>query len=371
MGGCTLVNVSKAYGSFRALRGIDLTVEPGEFVVFLGPSGCGKTTTLRILAGLETVSGGRVLFGGEDVTDLPAAGRDVAMVFQSYALYPHLSVYRNLTFGPEVRGEDKQQTQERVERVARMLGLDTVLERKPGQLSGGQRQRVALGRAMLREPRLLLLDEPLSNLDAMLRMQMRTEIATLQRRLGVGTVYVTHDQTEAMALGHRIAVFSAGEILQFATPREIYARPANRFVAGFVGSPQINFLRASVTAGPGGEPMLKVLGADIALDAKQRQRLEQARTSEIEVGLRPVDLHAASLAPTKSATRVSATVRAVEPTGSETFVAADRDGETLICRFPSFARIAIGERIEACFDPDNLHLFDRRTGANLHAYREH
>jgi multiple sugar transport system ATP-binding protein len=239
--------VWKIFGEHVAIPGLDLEIQDGEFVVFVGPSGCGKTTTLRMLAGLETPTYGRISIDDVDVTLTPPGQRDIAMVFQSYALYPHMSVRSNLSFGPEVRGESRADLKERVEKVAGLVGLGALLSRKPSELSGGQRQRVALGRALIREPRIFLLDEPLSNLDAGLRTHMRAEISELQRRLGVTTVYVTHDQVEAMTMGHRIAVFDQGRILQIDTPAQLYRNPANKAVGTFIGSPRMNILPAELT----------------------------------------------------------------------------------------------------------------------------
>jgi len=238
----TLKKVKKSFKNKEVVKNIDLEVARGEFLVLVGPSGCGKTTTLRMIAGLEEVSGGRIYLDGRDITDLPPKDRDVAMVFQSYALYPHKNVFENIAFGLRIRKLPEAQIREKVEKVAAMLGLRDLLERKPKELSGGQRQRVALGRAIVREPKLFLMDEPLSNLDAKLRVQMRAEIKKLQQDLGITVVYVTHDQVEAMTMGDRIAVFHEGELRQVGTPAEIYQKPVDTFVATFIGSPGMNLL---------------------------------------------------------------------------------------------------------------------------------
>lgn len=240
-------HVYKTFGETNVVDDLNLDVEDGEFLVFVGPSGCGKSTTLRMLAGLEDLTGGRISIGNKDVTALPPGRRDIAMVFQSYALYPHMSIYKNLAFGMEVRKSNPKEIEKRIREVAAMLKLDNLLSRSPAELSGGQRQRVALGRAMIREPGLFLLDEPLSNLDAALRTHMRSEISDLQRRLGTTMVYVTHDQVEAMSMGHRIAVFSGGKLLQVDTPERLYRRPVDRYVATFIGSPRMNIAPSEIS----------------------------------------------------------------------------------------------------------------------------
>ena len=283
-------NVSKAFDNYSAVRDLDFRIDHGEFVVFVGPSGCGKTTTLRMLAGLEHPSNGRIFFDDVDVTTLAPGRRDVAMVFQSYALYPHMTVYKNLSFGPNSRQSHTSTTDARIKEVAGILGLASMMGRRPGDLSGGQRQRVALGRAMIREPKVFLLDEPLSNLDAALRTQMRVEISDLQRRLGVTTVYVTHDQVEALTMGHRVAVFNQGQLLQIDTPRNLYRNPVDRFVATFVGSPRMNLASGQV-ASASGRTSLLVLGETVRLSDWQIRTVADGGVRQIEVGLRPQDLH--------------------------------------------------------------------------------
>ena len=275
------VNMTFADGT-TALKSLDLTIEEGEFVVFVGPSGCGKSTALRILAGLEQATGGTIAIKGRDVTDLGPQQRDIAMVFQSYALYPHKTVYENLAYPLKIRGLDKAAIETAVAGVAELLGLTALLQRKPGALSGGQRQRVAMGRALVRNPKAFLMDEPLSNLDAALRVEMRGEIRRLHRRLGVTTVYVTHDQVEAMTMGDRVAVLRGGELQQFDPPQRLYEQPANMFVASFIGSPAINLAMAEISAG---STVLKLAGNSIPLPPNRR--VEGHPDGPVMVGIRP------------------------------------------------------------------------------------
>jgi multiple sugar transport system ATP-binding protein len=356
--------VSKLYGNTVAVQDLNFEVNDGEFLVMVGPSGCGKTTTLRMLAGLETPSYGRLWFDNKDVTLTPPGKRGIAMVFQSYALYPHLSVYRNLSFGLEIRHESKHDRDQRVRRVSDMLGLTKLLDRKPSELSGGQRQRIALGRAMITEPRLFLLDEPLSNLDAALRTQMRLEIAEMQRRLGVPTVYVTHDQVEAMTMGHRIAVFSHGRMLQIGTPEQLYRHPMNREVATFIGSPKMNILTADVL-GAAGAPAFNLCGSTYALSSAKAHACKASRGARVHVGIRPQDIHWVQDAPGRCSSRLKGQVLGVEPTGAETYVTVKCGAETLTAHFPSFAPVAKGDVVELAFDADDMHLFDINTGASL------
>jgi multiple sugar transport system ATP-binding protein len=358
-------NISKVFANYTAVRDLNFEIDHGEFVVFVGPSGCGKTTTLRMLAGLEIPSYGRLTFDDVDVTTLAPGRRDVSMVFQSYALYPHMTVYKNLSFGPESRGEQSGATESRIHEVARLLGLDSMLGRKPGELSGGQRQRVALGRAMIRKPKVFLLDEPLSNLDAALRTQMRIEIADLQRRLGVTTVYVTHDQVEALTMGHRVAVFNKGELLQIDTPRNLYKSPVDRFVATFIGSPKMNLLPGTLVTNVG-MVALQVLGlTSVTATDWQARVLEGAGSRDIQIGLRPQDIHWVQDAPSRCNQTISGTVHAVEPTGAETFVLVDIQGQQIEARFPSFSAIRIGDVVNLAYDLADIYVFDRASGRNL------
>ncbi|MBX6341044.1 MAG: sn-glycerol-3-phosphate ABC transporter ATP-binding protein UgpC, partial [Thermomicrobiaceae bacterium] len=279
-------HVSKRFESVTALNDLALTIEDGEFLVLVGPSGCGKSTALRCLAGLEEITSGDVIIGDRVVTHVPPKDRDIAMVFQNYALYPHMNVRDNMAFGLQLRRFPKQEIDRRVQEAARLLGLEALLDRKPRQLSGGQRQRVALGRAIVREPQVFLMDEPLSNLDAKLRVQTRAEIIKLQQRLGTTTIYVTHDQTEAMTMGHRIAVMSAGVLQQLDTPQEIYDRPANLFVATFIGSPAMNVFPAMVDRGDGGMRLVSD-GVVLRVPSARADRLEGYLGREVLVGIRP------------------------------------------------------------------------------------
>jgi multiple sugar transport system ATP-binding protein len=363
MGTIVFDKVWKVFHEVVVVPDLNLEVRDGEFLVFVGPSGCGKTTTLRMLAGLETPSYGRILVDGKDITLTPPGQRDIAMVFQSYALYPHMTVRSNLSFGPEVRGEDKNGLAARVQNVAGLVGLGELLHRKPGELSGGQRQRVALARALIREPKIFLLDEPLSNLDAGLRTHMRAEISDLQRRLGVTTVYVTHDQVEAMTMGHRIAVFNQGRVLQVDTPANLYRYPANKFVGTFIGSPKMNILPVDLMR-ENNIAKVKCLGSTFNVQADLIFGDRQL-PSKAELGIRPDDVHWTKDAPSRCTERLSGTVKVIETTGSETFVIVDIDGFELNARFPSFAAVKIGQVAELVFDPRDVHFFDSETGETL------
>jgi multiple sugar transport system ATP-binding protein len=342
MASVRLEGVRKTYPNGHvAAQGLDLEIADGEFMVLVGPSGCGKSTALRMIAGLETPTGGRILIGDRDVTPLPPQERDIAMVFQTYALYPHMTVRQNLAFGLRMRGAGPDVIQRRVQEAARALALEPVLERKPAQLSGGQRQRVALGRAIVREPKVFLFDEPLSNLDAKLRVETRAELARLHRRLGATVVYVTHDQEEAMTLGGRVAVMRDGFLQQVAPPMELYRRPANRFVAGFVGSPAMNFL-------PG-----EILG-----------RSQPPGTSSA-LGVRPHDI---TIVP-KGGGDLDAWVDVVEPRGSELLVylrlGADHNGPELRVVAPPEPAIEAEQVVAVKFDRERLHWFEEESGRRV------
>ena len=287
MAGLTLRSVVKRFGSFEIIHGVDLDIADGEFVVFVGPSGCGKSTLLRMIAGLEDISGGEISIGGQVVNEVEPADRGIAMVFQSYALYPHMTVERNLSFGLRMNGNPKADTDRRVARAADILRITDLMQRRPKQLSGGQRQRVAIGRAIVRDPKVFLFDEPLSNLDAELRVQMRVEIARLHRELGVTMIYVTHDQTEAMTLADKIVVLRGGNVEQVGRPLELYEDPANRFVAGFMGSPKMNFLAGRVVAADKGSVTVELVNQKGARLAVPLAGPAPAPGSEVAIGIRP------------------------------------------------------------------------------------
>jgi len=355
--------VHKIFGTETAVEDLNLTVNAGEFLVLVGPSGCGKTTTLRMLAGLERPSYGRILIGDKLVNNLSPRFRDVAMVFQSYALYPHMNVYDNLAFGMRAHGASKDVVSQRVKETADVLGLGHLLKRKPSQLSGGQRQRVALGRALIRQPQVFLMDEPLSNLDAGLRVQMRAELSRLHQRFRVTTVYVTHDQVEAMTMGDRIAVMNSGRLQQVDAPETLYDNPANRFVAGFIGSPRMNFVPGRLATSEG-ESSVTFLGITTPLGAGSLLTAE-AESGEVTVGIRPEDLMWGPAASPDSTVRLSAEVDVVEPMGHEAYVTAVCAGETVTSRFPPRSGVRTRERVELAFNPARLHLFDAQSGITI------
>lgn len=339
-----LENVSKTWGATSVVEGLSFTAESGEFLVLLGASGCGKSTTLRMIAGLEGVSGGRILIGGHDVTHLEGSRRGLSMVFQSYALFPHLTVAENIVFGLKVRRLPRTDRDARLKRVAAMVGLDHLLSRRPAQLSGGQRQRVALARAIAAEHPICLMDEPLSNLDAKLRHEMRVEIRALQRRLGMTVIYVTHDQIEAMSMADRVVVLHQGRVAQQGTPEEIYARPANAFVARFIGSPPMNLLR--LDDGP--------LGAVIAGDEAARPVLPGAG-KDLLLGVRPEHIHLGEGRP--------AHIVAVDYHGADTVVSASLGGQTVDVRVPGRFAAAPGETIRLSWPSEAVHLFQAADGS--------
>jgi multiple sugar transport system ATP-binding protein len=363
-------------GGIVAVDDVDLRVEDGEFLVLVGPSGCGKSTLLRMIAGLEDVSEGRIAIGGTDVTDLAPRRRDIAMVFQSYALYPHMSVRKNIGYGLKVRRTPKAEARRRVEDVAALLGLEDLLERRPAQLSGGQRQRVAMGRAIVREPKAFLMDEPLSNLDAKLRVGMRASLAQLHGRLGVTTVYVTHDQTEAMTLGQRVAVMRDGRVLQVDTPQTLYREPADLFVAGFIGTPAMNLVEARLD----GDDV--VFGRNrVPLDSAQRP---PARDGRIVLGIRPEAFEEAAFA-RPGLPALDATVTVVEELGADVHVffpvdaapagdakAASGQAELLVgagtlftARVEPRTTVHVGDRLRLAVDPVRFHFFDPDSGRSL------
>jgi multiple sugar transport system ATP-binding protein len=343
----------------RAVNGINLTIEDHEFMVLVGPSGCGKTTTLRMIAGLEEISGGTIAIDGQVVNSVLPKDRDIAMVFQNYALYPHMSVYDNMAFGLKLRKFSKSEIDARVREAAAMLGLENHLQRKPKALSGGQRQRVAVGRAIVRKPKVFLFDEPLSNLDAKMRVSTRAEISRLHARLGATMIYVTHDQVEAMTMGDRICVMKDGDIMQVAEPLTLYNQPANLFVAGFIGSPAMNFFHGTIRRvgnslgfvedNPAATPLTLPVGAQ-AKDYVDRP---------IMLGLRPEDINDAT---TDSATTAEVMVEITEPMGAETFVHLNTGATNFIARVQPNAHFAIGQKARVAFRTGKIHLFDPATG---------
>jgi ABC-type sugar transport system ATPase subunit len=349
MGHIKLTNVMKSYGNVDVLHDINLEIADGEFVVFVGPSGCGKSTLLRTIAGLERPTSGEIAIDGKVVTTVPAADRGLAMVFQSYALYPHMSVRQNLAFGLENTRLPKPEIAERIAEAARMLDIERLLDRRPGQLSGGQRQRVAIGRAIVRRPVAFLLDEPLSNLDAELRVSTRAELAGLHARLKATMIYVTHDQVEAMTLADRIVVLRAGRIEQVGTPLELYNQPANRFVAGFIGAPHMNFLNASVTEMRNGTAEVAIAGGHrLALPLEA----PVARGTRLAVGVRPQHVTLGG-----GERSIPARVQLAEALGSETVVHADIGGEKMLAVIPGQHHLAAGDSVRFSFADAPLHVF--------------
>ncbi len=352
-----LRQVSKSYGDTEVIHGVDWHVEDGELVVIVGPSGCGKSTLLRMIAGLEEISRGEISIGGRVVNDLEPADRDIAMVFQNYALYPHMTVFNNMAYGLKIRGLPKDEIRRRVGAAADILELGELLERPPRQLSGGQRQRVAMGRAIVREPSVFLFDEPLSNLDAKLRVQMRLEIKKLQSRLGITSVYVTHDQVEAMTLGHRLMVLNGGHVEQLGTPIELYDRPATVFVAGFIGSPSMNFIEAVISAD----------GSCAELPGDSRVALAEGYTSfggrGVTLGLRPEHLHRAD----DDDAGPRFTAQMVEHLGADTLVhgALGENGADITLRLSGISEMRAGDALSLAIDHGNVHVFDPGTGLRL------
>jgi multiple sugar transport system ATP-binding protein len=385
MASVTFDHVQKTFSDgTRAVDDLSLEIADGEFVVLVGPSGCGKTTALRMVAGLEDVSEGEIRIGGRAVHDLPPRRRDVAMVFQNYALYPHMSVFQNMAFGLRSRRLPKREVTRRVEQGAQILDLQELLRRRPGQLSGGQRQRVAMGRAIVREPQAFLMDEPLSNLDAKLRVQMRAEIAKLQRQLDATTIYVTHDQTEAMTMGDRVAVVRGGRLQQCARPQELYDRPANLFVASFIGSPAMNFAQAEVVAADGGRAC-RVGERTLPLTG-QGTPVGRYEGRAVALGIRPEHIRRAT---DGDALRLTARVVLTEALGSSLLVHTELRGRPLssddvlesldsdgslshdegvvgfVASLPSDDPAQVGETIDLALDPRRLHFFDLETGAAI------
>ncbi|WP_257453540.1 ABC transporter ATP-binding protein [Archangium lipolyticum] len=364
MAGVVFKNVAKRYGDVSVIEGLNLDIRDHEFMVLVGPTGCGKSTALRMIAGLEEISGGSLSIGDRVVNELPPKDRDVAMVFQNYALYPHMTIRENLEFGLKIRKTPKPEMDKLVNDAAEILGITHLLDRKPKQLSGGQRQRVALGRAIVRKPAVFLFDEPLSNLDAKLRVQMRSEIKKLQQRLGVTSVYVTHDQIEAMTMGHRIAVMKEGKLQQLGTPLEVYERPANVFVAQFIGSPPMSFATATLSAN--GE---SIEGDGFKLPVPQSLRAVTAGKGgrKLKVGIRPDNIIAPTVTARGETAPLEVKVDLVEPLGNEVIVHSRLAEHSIVFRLPPQHTPETGAKMQVVVELEALHLFDAETEQRLSA----
>lgn len=368
MAGLSLKHICKTYpNGFQAVKDFNLEIEDKEFLIFVGPSGCGKSTTLRMIAGLEEISSGELFIDGAMVNDVEPKDRDIAMVFQNYALYPHMTVYENMAFGLKLRKMPKDEIDRRVQEAARILDLEGLLDRKPKALSGGQRQRVAMGRAIVRDPKVFLMDEPLSNLDAQLRGQMRIEISKLHQKLGTTIIYVTHDQTEAMTLGTRIVVMRDGVIQQVDTPQNLYDKPCNRFVAGFIGAPQMNMIPA--TAEKKGEQVVLSFGEyRLPLPEEKAKKLENGGLigKEVVLGIRPEDLHdePGFIADSPNSV-VEVEIRVYELLGAEVFLYFDLGDAACTARVSPQTTARTGDKIRLALDLAKIHVFDRETGKTM------
>lgn len=357
-------NLTKKFGDVVAVADLDLGVEDRSFVVLLGPSGCGKTTTLRCIAGLELPDQGEIYIGDKRVTDLPPKDRDIAMVFQSYALYPHMTVYDNISFPLRIRKRSRDDVEGAVQKVAELLRIKHLLGRKPRQLSGGEQQRVALGRSLVREPRVFLMDEPLSNLDAKLRLYMRAELKRLQKELGITTVYVTHDQAEAMTMADKIALMEKGVLQQYETPEDIYGKPVNTFVAGFLGSPPMNFFRCTLAEH---DKSRQLEGSGFTFQiSKDLADLISSKVSDLAliIGIRPEDV-VLSKEPTVGGQSIKSEVYVVEPMGSTTIVDMKLGDEIYKVSVPGAFKASIGETMFMCFTDDCMHIFDAKNQENI------
>ena len=368
MSAVSLKSVFKSYDTTPVIHGVDLDIRNGEFIVFVGPSGCGKSTLMRMVAGLEDITAGEILIDGQVVNDLPPRDRDIAMVFQDYALYPNKSVFENMAFGLRLRKTPEATIKASVQGAAETLQIEHLLDRLPKALSGGQRQRVAMGRAIVRQPKVFLFDEPLSNLDALLRNQVRAEIKKLHHRLKGTTIYVTHDQVEAMTLADRIVVLRAGVIVQVGTPDEIYHQPRHRFVAGFTGSPPMNFIDAEIICADG-RSMLK-LASDhcLPLPATLSGIASERPGNCVEFGIRPENLHLAGNATPSDWPRLALKVELIEPMGAENLVHFALGQRSVVGRFGNTVRPAPGTLIELTLDPEKMHLFDKESGETLNRF---
>ncbi len=365
MASLSLQNISKIYSNgFEAVKDFNLEIEDKDFIIFVGPSGCGKSTTLRMIAGLEDISKGTLKIDGNVVNDVEAKDRDIAMVFQSYALYPHLSVYDNMAFGLKLKKVPKEIIDEKVKYAAKILDLEKLLDRKPKALSGGQRQRVAMGRAIVREPKVFLMDEPLSNLDAKLRVQMRTEISKLHDRLGATMIYVTHDQTEAMTLGTKIVVMKDGIVQQVDTPQNLYNYPKNKFVAGFIGSPQMNFLDATVCKN--GETITLKIGENelVLPEAKGKALIDGGYVNKVvSMGIRPENVHDLSeFTGEHVGNEIDTEISVYELLGSEVYLYFNVDKFPMTARVNAHTEARVGDKVTFKFDMEKVHIFDNETG---------
>ncbi len=358
-------NLKKVFeGNIIAVQDFNLEIEDREFVVLVGPSGCGKSTTLRCVAGLEEITDGEIYIGGRLVNDIPPKDRDIAMVFQNYALYPHMNVYKNLSFGLELRKMKKEEINRRVHEAAQILDIDHLLDRKPKALSGGQRQRVAVGRAIVRKPAVFLFDEPLSNLDAKLRVQMRTEIAKLHQNLRATIIYVTHDQVEAMTMGSRIVVMKDGLIQQVSDPLTLYDYPNNKFVAGFIGSPPMNFIDVDVVK-EGSDYFAKTSSVKLKMPKDKYEKISSYAGKKVAFGFRPEDLMDESIAKDKAGKTITAKVEVIEPLGSEIFLYLSAGSDNFVARVPHQYRTDIGASVGFVVDISKSHLFDNETEAAI------
>ena len=360
MASVTYDHVTKKFGEMVAVDDLDIKVDDKEFLVLVGPSGCGKTTALRCLAGLEEITEGKIMISDRVVNDVAPKDRDIAMVFQSYALYPHLSVFDNMAFGLKLRKVPKDEIKRRVEKAAATLGITELLDRKPRQLSGGQRQRVAVGRAIVREPKVFLFDEPLSNLDAKLRVQMRAEISKIHQQLQTTFIYVTHDQMEAMTMATRIAVINRGKLQQLDTPQNLYNRPANLFVAGFIGSPAMNFFPAKLRKN--GKLIADAGEFSVALPDDRAKVLSPYVGKDVIFGIRPENIHDVEFVPSNiQAAKISATVDVTELMGNEILLYLVTGKNTFVARVDPRSKMQVGKKVEVVFDMDQFHIFDAAT----------
>ena len=356
-----LEHVYKRFGDFTAVKDFNLDIKDKEFMVFVGPSGCGKTTTLRMIAGLEDISEGTIKIGDRVVNDVPPKDRDIAMVFQNYALYPHMSVYQNMSFGLRLRKTPKDEIDRRVKEAANILQIENLLDRRPRELSGGQRQRVALGRAIVRKPKVFLMDEPLSNLDAKLRVEMRAQISKLHQSLGVTTIYVTHDQVEAMTMGTRIVVMKDGVIQQVDSPINLYDKPVNKFVGGFMGSPAMNFLTGTVNNGN-----LSSEHFSLTPDDELKEKLKPYNGKKVFVGIRPEDLFLPDETDIPEENHsVKSVVEVVEPLGAETVIIASVGDDQIVARLEPYAQVKAGDKVTLIANPNKIQAFDLETEANI------